>query len=151
MTDPTKIYMSGDLYNDLRKKQKSIRQHGRNANLYMCGANKYGVLREAIHLSDDGQGCEFMPEIDSTVLAKTYMKLIKKKLTPAAFIHLIHDTEHSDADWGDAYGIAPKTHRDFPFITISTEFATCHIRNTKGDRLYPELTLVDKNFKPKSA
>lgn len=149
-----KIYMSADLYNDLRKKQKSIRQHGRDANLFMGGANKNGILVEALNLRNTGEygdSCTYMPEIDGSILAKAYLRIIKKRYTPSGFIHLIHDTEHNEIDWDGDYGIAPRVHRNIPFITMSSEFIQCYMVNTKGDRLYPELALVDKNFKPNSA
>jgi hypothetical protein len=147
MKIPKKLVITKKLYN--RLKNTELESLGWNdydeqgnlfdvheAALFLLGA-KDGVLTEAIALygpsflypdgnySDDDMhtgGCEFMPGVTSSELARAYTRLAKKDLTPAAFAHILDPVLYKKRGrWASVLGGALRKSPGMPFICFNPE------------------------------
>lgn len=55
------------------------------ADVFMMGANRFGVVTEAVKVRSD-DGCEVMAELETSDLTTAYLAIVRKRLTPCGFI-----------------------------------------------------------------
>jgi hypothetical protein len=134
-----------------------MRKAETDSTVYLLGANKNRVCVDlAVTVSlqryterderkDEREGgCEFMNSVSGQSMAKAYIKLARKGLTPVAIANVNNDTNHMSTDWGHDYGGAIRANPGIVFITYGATFTEAVV-NDEGIKKV-EVCVVSEDF-----
>ena len=99
-------------------------QHG--VVLFLLGANKKGIYinAERLKAGAGGWGCQYMPSIGRSEMARAYVELIKRKTIPGAFA-IVHPQDVrfpiSNDRWGLDWGAEAEKHINRAYIRIGRD------------------------------